>query len=93
MGGDFVAVAASTAVVSVAAVSGATGIDASFDGGHIWSGTLFFGDGGSGLSDLGFTTPTQGVVVYGQISNPQTLQLLMTRDGGHTWAAVDVKPS
>jgi hypothetical protein len=76
----------------VAASSGATGIDASFDGGRTWTGTLSIGDGGLGLSDLGFTTATQGVVIHGQTTYPQSLQLLMTRDGGHEWDPVAVTP-
>jgi photosystem II stability/assembly factor-like uncharacterized protein len=91
--GDFEAVAASPTSVSVAAASGGTVISASFDDGHTWAGTLTFGDGGVGLSDLGFTTATQGIVIYGQISYPQGLQLLMTRDGGHRWIPVDVTPT
>jgi photosystem II stability/assembly factor-like uncharacterized protein len=92
-GGDFDAVAASPTDISVAASSGATGIDASFDGGHTWMTTLLIGDGGLGLSDLGFTTATQGVVIHGQTTYPQSLQLLMTRDGGHEWEAVAVTPT
>jgi hypothetical protein len=91
-GGDFEAVAASPTDISVAASSGATGIDASFDGGRTWTGTLSIGDGGLGLSDLGFTTATQGVVIHGQTTYPQSLQLLMTRDGGHEWDPVAVTP-
>jgi hypothetical protein len=91
--GDFEGVAASPTSVSVAAASGATFISASFDGGRTWTGTLGFGDGGLGLSDLGFTTATQGVVIHGSIADPQSLQLLMTRDGGHVWVGVDIQPT
>jgi hypothetical protein len=92
-GGDFEAVAASPTDISVAASSGATNIDASFDGGRTWTTTLLIGDGGLGLSDLGFTTATQGVVIHGQTTYPQSLQLLMTRDGGHEWDPVAVTPT
>jgi hypothetical protein len=91
--GDFEAVAASPATVAVTAASGGTFISASFDNGHTWVGTLAFGDGGVGLSDLGFTTATQGVVIYGQINYPPGLQLLMTHDGGHSWIPVNVTPT
>ena len=77
-GGDFEAVAASPASLSLAAASGATEIYASFNDGLTWTTTLGFGDGGLGLSDLGFTTATQGVVIHGQPANPESLQLLMT---------------
>jgi photosystem II stability/assembly factor-like uncharacterized protein len=90
--GDFQGVAGSPTSVAVVAASGASFIDASFDGGRTWTGTLAFGDGGLGLSDLGFTTATQGVVIHGSIAYPQSLQLLMTRDGGHAWAPVAVTP-
>jgi hypothetical protein len=92
-GGDFESVAASPTNVSVASASGATEIDSSFNGGVSWAGTYLSGDGGLGLSDLGFTTATQGVVIHGQVLYPQSLQLLMTRDGGHMWAPVTVIPT
>jgi photosystem II stability/assembly factor-like uncharacterized protein len=91
--GDFEDVAASPTSVSVAAASGGTLISASFDAGRTWTGTFNIGDGGLGLSDLGFTTALQGVVIHGMITYPQSLQLLMTRDGGHTWATIAVSPS
>jgi hypothetical protein len=93
LGGDFQAVAASPTGVSVAAASGATYIYASFDGGAAWTTAYGIGDGGLGLSDLGFTTATQGVVIHGQTNDPQSLQLLMTRDGGHQWETVPVNPT
>jgi hypothetical protein len=91
--GNLQDVAASPTSVSVAAASGATFISASFDAGRTWVGSLSIGDGGLGLSDLGFTTALQGVVIHGMINYPQTLQLLMTRDGGHTWTTVVVNPT
>jgi hypothetical protein len=91
--GDLEEVAASPSGISVAAASGATFTSASFDAGHTWTGTFNSGDGGLGLSDLGFTTALQGVVIHGMINYPQSLQLLMTRDGGHKWATVTVNPT
>ncbi len=92
LSGDFETVAASPNTVAVAASSGATYVYSSFNGGATWTTTASFGDGGLGLSDLGFTTPMQGVVIHGQAQYPESLQLLMTRDGGHTWSVVDVIP-
>ena len=91
--GDFETAAASPTSVSVAAASGATNIYASFDSGRTWMTTLLVGDGGLGLTDLGFTTATQGVVIHGQTTYPDSLQLLVTRDGGHEWDPVAVDPS
>jgi photosystem II stability/assembly factor-like uncharacterized protein len=91
--GDFEAAAASPAGIALAAASGGTEIYASFTGGLTWTTTLGFGDGGLGLSDLGFTTATRGVVIHGQPAYPESLQLLMTRDGGRQWVPVDVNPA
>jgi photosystem II stability/assembly factor-like uncharacterized protein len=93
LSGDLEAVAASPTSVSMAVASGGTSLYASFDGGRTWTTTLGFGDGGLGLSGLGFTTATQGVVIHGQIAYPQSLELLMTRDGGHAWNPVAVSPA
>jgi photosystem II stability/assembly factor-like uncharacterized protein len=92
-GGDFESAAASPTNVSVASASGATAINSSFNGGVSWTTTYLSGDGGLGLSDLGFTTSTQGVAIHGQVQYPQSMQLLMTRDGGHVWAPVAVIPN
>jgi hypothetical protein len=91
-GGDFLSAAASPSNVSIASASGGTEIYSSFNDGLTWTVTFGSGDGGLGLSDLGFTTATQGVVIHGQVLDPQSLQLLMTRDGGHVWAPVAVVP-
>ena len=91
--GDLEFAAASPSSVSVAAASGATFIATSFDDGRTWTGTLGFGDGGLGVSDLGFTTAGQGVVIHGAITDPESLELLMTHDGGHLWSPVAVNPS
>jgi photosystem II stability/assembly factor-like uncharacterized protein len=92
-GGDFESVAASPSNVSIASASGATTIYSSFNNGLTWPTTFLAADGGLGLSDLGFTTATQGVVIHGQVQYPQSMQLLMTRDGGHAWAPVAVIPT
>jgi hypothetical protein len=92
-GGDFESVAASPTNVSVASASGATAINSSFNNGLTWTTTFLAGDGGLGLSDLGFTTSTQGVVIHGQIQYSNEMQLLMTRDGGRVWAPVAIMPT
>ena len=57
----------------------------SFDAGKTWS-LVSRPAFAEGLVDLGFTTPSQGVVVT--TSGAGTDRLFMTRDGGHTWSAV-----
>jgi photosystem II stability/assembly factor-like uncharacterized protein len=59
---------------------------ATFDGTATW-GTVFKGSQTLGWTDLGFTSPTQGVAVESD-ANLTGASLLMTRDGGHTWAPV-----
>jgi photosystem II stability/assembly factor-like uncharacterized protein len=80
--------AASTAVVVVPAQSGASWLYRTADGGHTWSAPFDKGDGGVGFSDVGFTTSTQGVAIYGSAAGPSAPRLLMTRDAGVTWSAV-----
>lgn len=85
--------AASDSVVAVAASSGASWVYRSGDGGKTWQAPLQQGDGGVGYYDVGFTTATQGVAIYGQaarIGNPGATAptLLMTHDAGATWSAV-----
>ncbi|MGH8889655.1 MAG: hypothetical protein ACRDV3_07820 [Acidothermaceae bacterium] len=90
-GGDANGVAAaSSSVVAVAARSGASEVYRSSDAGKSWQSPLQQGDGGVGYFDLGFTTATQGVVVYGQPGSGATPQLLMTHDAGATWAPIAV---
>jgi photosystem II stability/assembly factor-like uncharacterized protein len=79
--------AASASVVAVSAQSGATYIYLSRDAGATWASPFTNGDGGVGITDLGFTTPTQGVAIYGTPGNGQLSQLLMSRDAGASWAA------
>jgi photosystem II stability/assembly factor-like uncharacterized protein len=90
-GGDPAGIAAaSTAIVVVPAQSGASWIYRTSDGGHTWAAALDKGDGGVGFSDVGFTTPTQGVAMYGRPDgmSGSPSALLMTRDAGTTWTAV-----
>jgi photosystem II stability/assembly factor-like uncharacterized protein len=56
---------------------------ATFNGGGNWS-TVYAGAANTDIAYAGFTTSNQGVVITGQGT------LLMTYDGGHTWAAVDI---
>jgi photosystem II stability/assembly factor-like uncharacterized protein len=82
--------AASDSVVAIAAVSGASEVYRSGDAGKSWQMPLQQGDGGFGYYDVGFTTPTQGVAIYGRPGQPNTPhpELLMTRDAGATWSVV-----
>jgi hypothetical protein len=57
---------------------------ATFDGGRTWA--IVARLGAVTISDLGFTTAAQGVVITAPADGPA--RLLMTRDGGHTWRAV-----
>ena len=54
----------------------------SFDSGHSW--TVVAQPTSVSLTDLGFTSPSQGVVIATASSGAS--HLLMTRDGGHTWS-------
>jgi hypothetical protein len=79
--------AAGTAVVAVPAASGASYVYRSADGGHTWATPLNQGDGGVGYFDVGFTTATQGVAIYGNPAQGNS-SLLMTHDAGATWKPV-----
>jgi hypothetical protein len=51
------------------------------------------GDGGAGFNDLGFTTTSDGVVVYGPAltdgnSEGRPGRLLLTSNGGASWQRV-----
>ena len=51
------------------------------------------GDGGAGFNDLGFTTTSDGVVVYAPAgtdgnNDRRPGRLLLTSNGGATWQAV-----
>jgi hypothetical protein len=68
----------------------APSIYASFDGGSTWT-SVYTGQAGDAVDYLGFTTATQGVAVVVETSGsagPGGSMLLMTRDGGRSWAPV-----
>ncbi|MBO0805730.1 MAG: exo-alpha-sialidase, partial [Nocardiopsaceae bacterium] len=82
-----------TSRLLVAAASGASELYYSGDGGQEWSTAYQADDGGDGWNDLGFTTPSDGVVVHGPAlsdgnSEKRPGQLLLTTDGGATWHPV-----
>jgi photosystem II stability/assembly factor-like uncharacterized protein len=79
--------AANSKNVVVDAVSGASIIYHSANGGSTWA-TKTFNDGGAGLFDLQFPTPALGAVVEGRPGQgSSTNRLLLGRDGGTTWSA------
>jgi hypothetical protein len=85
--------AGSPAQLVAAAASGASILYYSGDGGARWSTAFFAGDGGLGFNDLGFTTPTDGVVVYGPVQSDNNAEgrpgrLLLTGNGGASWQQV-----
>lgn len=84
--------AGSDGAVMVAAVSGASELYRSADGGHSWRTPVVRDDGGAGWADLGFTTPFDGVVVHGPAVSDggagRRGQVLLTEDGGLSWHAV-----
>lgn len=75
-------------VLLVSATSGSSWLYRSTDGGRSWTTAKDFADGGMSLTDLGFTTATQGAVVEGVPLQGGTSRLWLTRDAGATWAAV-----
>jgi hypothetical protein len=86
--------AGTPAQLTVAAVSGASWLYYSADGGVQW--TIAYRapvDGGVEFNDLGFTTTADGVAVLGPVYNDGNSygmpgQLLLTSDGGASWTAV-----
>jgi hypothetical protein len=85
--------AGSTSQLVVAAASGASTLYYSADGGAQWSTAYYEGDGGLGFNDLGFTTPADGVVVYGPALSDSNAKsrpgwLLLTSNGGASWHPV-----
>ena len=83
----------STSQLVVAAASGASMLYYSADGGAQWSTAYYEGDGGLGFNDLGFTTPADGVVVYGPAQSDDNVEsrpgwLLLTSNGGASWHPV-----
>src|ERR1700678_3953974 len=93
-GGDPEAISAGSASqLVVAAASGASMLYHSADGGAQWSTAYYAGDGGLGFNDLGFTTGTNGVVVYGPVLSDNNAEgrpgrLLLTSNGGASWQRV-----
>ncbi|MGD1034240.1 MAG: hypothetical protein ABR977_07395 [Candidatus Dormibacteria bacterium] len=73
---------------SVAAAGCGAGIVATFNGGGSW-GTVYAGGSGSTIAYVGFTTTTQGVAIA-TASGSDTGTLLMTRNGGESWAVVTI---
>lgn len=79
---------------SVVLVSAGPIVTGSFDGGRTWATVLTTQTAAAGITDLGFTTATQGVAIVlaprpaGSTTAPATGALFMTRDGGHTWSPV-----
>jgi hypothetical protein len=85
--------AGSASQLVVAAASGASMLYYSADGGARWSTAYYAGDGGLGFNDLGFTTPADGVVVYGPAlsdnnGGSRPGWLLLTSNGGASWHPV-----
>ena len=73
--------------------SGASWVFRSATGGTTWTTALTYGDGGLGWGDLGFTAPTDAVVIHGPADRSgngdgRPGQLLLTSNGGATWQAV-----
>jgi hypothetical protein len=93
-GGDPVTIAGgSPATLLVGAASGGSEIYRSADRGHTWTTALNLLDGGVEWADLGFTTPTNAVVVHGPVDTSGNTygrpgQLLLSSNGGATWRAV-----
>jgi photosystem II stability/assembly factor-like uncharacterized protein len=74
--------------VYVTAVSGASDVYSSDNGGRTWDARIF-DDGGAGLTDIGFSTPSFGAAIEGQPADgPAANRLLVTDDGGAAWSAI-----
>jgi photosystem II stability/assembly factor-like uncharacterized protein len=69
--------------IFMATFSALTLLDVSSDGGRTWSTALSINDGGLGWSDFGFTTPTQGAAIEGNVRFGS--HMYMTWDAGQTW--------
>ena len=72
---------------SVAAAGCGAGIVATFNGGGSWA-TVYAGGSGTTIAYVGFTTPTQGVAIA--TAGSAAGSLLMTRNGGESWALVTI---
>jgi hypothetical protein len=80
----------SATTLVVGAFSGASWLYSSGDGGARWSTALQADNGGMGWNDLGFTSPSDGVVVSGPAitdgnAGGRQGRLLVTNDGGAVW--------
>jgi photosystem II stability/assembly factor-like uncharacterized protein len=72
---------------TIVASSGGSQLVMTIDGGLTWNAaSLPTQSAGLSVGYLGFTTPTQGVLIASDTNNRS--QVLMTRDGGHTWTLV-----
>lgn len=85
--------AATPARLTIATASAASWLYYSGDSATHWGTSVTRLDGGSGWADLGFTTTSDGVVVYGPAFSDGNAghspgQLLLTSDGGATWHRV-----
>ena len=75
----------------IATASAASWLYRSGDAGRRWRTALFYGDGGEGWRDRGFTTATDGAVIHapadpdGESARQKPGQLILTDDGGRTW--------
>jgi hypothetical protein len=79
--------------LAIATESAASWLFYSGAGGAAWRIVSQHDDGGAGWADLGFTTATDGVVVYGPAdsdgnSTQRPGQLMLTDDAGATWYRV-----
>jgi hypothetical protein len=76
--------------ILVTAVSGASFVYRSTNGGSTWA-THTFADGGAGFYDFAFATPSFGNTVEGSpVDGPNDDKLLETADGGATWSPVHI---
>lgn len=81
--------AGSDGSIVIATYSAASFLYRSADGGRTWKTAKTEADGGAGWSDLGFTTPTDAVVVHGPAvaGSQRPGQVLLSEDGGQSWRA------
>jgi hypothetical protein len=90
--GDGGTLAGSGTTLVLATASAASWLDRSTNGGHDWATSLTYGDGGLGWADLGFTTPSNAVVIHGPAHSAggdgHPGRLLLSSDGGATWRSV-----
>ena len=77
----------------LASTSAASWLYRSTNGGHSWTTPVTYGDGGLGWADLGFTSPSDAVVVHGpadsaSASDGRIGKVVLSSDGGATWHSV-----